>query len=257
MFEDNMRTEAIPERVYTLCKIVEKKPLSSAELRERMEPEYLQNGSIYFPTYRSAAQELGLIAILDGMVTLCVEPKVVASLESMRRFINAHPERISGGEFYRVTQEYFRRGDKILTQEANVVNLAGSLSVSLGIRISGDEMRAWRFWATYLGFGFLQNMLLLPNAATFLRDAIVNSHLDRGMYSFGDFIAAIRPYCEIVFDEEISNHVLNYGVSNGLRTLHDMGIIRMEHILDQHDIWTLYPVSFHQIAGTVTNVTIL
>ena len=38
MFQNKMVTPAIPERVYTLCKIVEKKATSSAEVKERMEP---------------------------------------------------------------------------------------------------------------------------------------------------------------------------------------------------------------------------
>lgn len=257
MFDNNMRTEATPERVFVLCKIVEKKPLSLAELKERMEPEYLQNGSVYFHTYRNVAQELELISISDNMVSLCVEPTVVASLESMRRYVNARLERFHEGEFYKVTHEYYRRGSSILSEKPNIVNLAGSFSASLGIRVDGDDMRAWRFWASYLGFGSMQDMLMLPNAATFLHDAIANAALEKRNYSFGEFVGAIRPYCGIVFGEEVSNRVMNYGVSNGLRTLHDLGEIRMEHIMDQQDIWSLYPLPAHQRSETVTNVTIL
>ena len=41
MFQNKMVTPAIPERVYTLCKIVEKGAISSAEIKEKMEPAYL------------------------------------------------------------------------------------------------------------------------------------------------------------------------------------------------------------------------
>ena len=41
MFREKMVTPAIPERVYVLCKIVEKGPISSSELKEKMEPAEL------------------------------------------------------------------------------------------------------------------------------------------------------------------------------------------------------------------------
>ena len=40
MFQNKMVTPAIPERVYTLCKIVEKKAMSTSEVKEKMEPSY-------------------------------------------------------------------------------------------------------------------------------------------------------------------------------------------------------------------------
>ena len=256
MFDNNMRTEATPERVYALCKIVEKKPMSLAELRERMEPDYLQNGSTYFHAYRNAAEELELISISDNVASLSVDPIVINSLENMRRYVNARMEHFHEGKFYKLTHEYYRRGVNILTEENSVVKMAGSLSASLGISVGGDDMRAWRFWASFLGLGYMQDMLLLPNAAVYLQDAIKNADLNPGQYSFGNFITAIQPYCGMVFDEEVSSHALNYGASNGLRTLHDLGVIKMEHVLDQQDIWSLYPIPAHQIPDTVTNVTL-
>ena len=47
MFKEKMVTTAIPERVYALCKIVEKGPISLSELKDKMEPEFLGNGSVY------------------------------------------------------------------------------------------------------------------------------------------------------------------------------------------------------------------
>ena len=66
----------------------------------------------------------------------------------------------------------------------------------------------------------------------------------------------ISPCINIALELEKNSKKINYGISNGLRTLHDQGIITMEHILDQEDIWTLYPIKAHVIADTVTNITI-
>ena len=100
-------------------------------------------------------------------------------------------------------------------------------------------------------------MFLIPNADVFLIDAIKNSDFEKGKkYSFGEFIQKLTPCCDIVFDLVNGNKNINYGVSCGLRTLHDQEIITMEHILDQMDIWSLYPLKAHPISSTVTNITI-
>ena len=100
-------------------------------------------------------------------------------------------------------------------------------------------------------------MFIIPNAATFLADIISIVGFGKNQrYSFGEFVNRILPYSRMIIDADSSNHQLNYGASNGLRTLHDAGIIKLEHILDQEDIWNLYPLKAHPISGTVTNITI-
>ena len=98
---------------------------------------------------------------------------------------------------------------------------------------------------------------MIPNADIFLRDVITNAGFEKGRrYSFGEFISRILPFSKIIIDSAPANRQLNYGVSNGLRALHDAGIIKLEHILDQEDIWNLYPLKAHAMSGTVTNITI-
>ena len=51
MFQNKMVTPAIPERVYILSKIVEKKAMSTSEVKEKMEPSYLNQKSSYYNDY--------------------------------------------------------------------------------------------------------------------------------------------------------------------------------------------------------------
>ena len=87
MFREKMVTPAIPERVYVLCKIVEKGPISSSELKEKMEPAELNadTSTAYFPDYRTAAEELGLIITSDNMISLAGDPSVIESRQTMRK----------------------------------------------------------------------------------------------------------------------------------------------------------------------------
>ncbi len=49
-------------------------------------------------------------------------------------------------------------------------------------------MRAWRFWATYLGLGNLHDMLLLPNMYQYLKAVLVVIKMKKGEeYTFFRF----------------------------------------------------------------------
>lgn len=259
MFREKMVTSAIPERVYVLCKIVEKGPISGSELREKMEPAELNanTSTVYFPDYRAAAEELGLIITSDNMISLAVDPSVIESRQTMRKYVNGVLRKFSDGLFYQVTHAYYMLGADALKTEKNLSNLGPLMSELTGQKVDAMDMRAWRFWVSYLGLGYLQKMFMIPNADVFLQDVIELAGLEKGKkYSFGEFINRISPYCGIIMDENLKNRRLSYGMSNGLRTLHDAGILKMEHFLDQKDIWTLYPLSVHPIRDTVTNITI-
>ena len=52
------------------------------------------------------------------------------------------------------------------------------------------------------------------------------------------------------------NKKINMAMSNGLRSLHDEGVIQLSHKLDSGDMWFLYEAELHAIKSTVTHVTI-
>ena len=119
-------------------------------------------------------------------------------------------------------------------------------------------MRAWRFWAAYLGFGYLQDMFVIPNADTFLQDIINRAAFDKNKrYSITEFLEKLRPYADIIIDPSSGSKTFNFGASNGFRTLQDAGYIKMEHIMDQEDTWNLYHINELSTNETVTNITVL
>lgn len=257
MFKDKMITTAIPERIFSLCKIIEKGPLNSSDLKDKMEPDYLGNGSVYFNDYKNAAEELGLISISDDVITLAVDSKVLKTIENMRSYINSELELFNKGQFYCVTNAYFEKGSDIFKGDKNIANLAPMFAQMTGIQVDAVAMRAWRFWASFLGFGYLQDMFIIPNANVFLRDIIINSSIEKGkMYSISDFVNMITPMGNIVITDSV-NKKFNYGVSSGLRTLQDIGFLKMEHILDQKDMWTLHPLKAYSNDSTITHITVL
>lgn len=258
MFQNKMVTPAIPERVYTLCKIVEKKATSSAEVKERMEPSYLNQKTSYYNDYRTAAEELQLITITDNVLSLGVDSSVLKSMDTMRFYINGQLDKFREGQFYKVTKAYYDMGESILHGEQNVANMASIMTLKTGVSVDSMAMRAWRFWAAYLGFGYLQDMFVIPNADTFLKDIIKRADFDKNKrYSIVSFLEKIRPYAYIIIDSSKESKTFNFGVSNGLRTLQDAGFIKMEHIMDQEDTWNLYHINELSANEIITNITIL
>ena len=257
MFREKMTTPAIPERVYALCKIVEKRPISSRDLKERMEPSYLNQSSSYFGDYRAAAEELKLIVISDNVVSLAVASSTIHSIFDMRSHVNSMLEEFRMGQFYQITKAYFDMGSEVLSGNKNIAQWDDVFRNRFGIAVDQMALRGWRFWATFLGFGYLQDMFFIPNADVFLRDLISRSGLERNEhYAVSAFVKALCPQGNIVLSGAISEKRFNYGVSNGLRTLHDQGFLKMEHILDFEDLWSLYPMKAHSISGTITHITI-
>ncbi len=255
-----MVTPATPERVYTLCKIVEKGARSATEVREKMEPPVLVGESqVYFADYRTAAEELGLITNDGQMLSLAVDREQISSITAMRQYAITKIRDFPNGQFFRVTKAYFNLDSAVLKGEKNLAALGPTMSDLTKMPVDAMAMRAWRFWVTFLGFGYLQDMFFIPNAKGFVGDIIQHLKLKKGStYSFSQFIDLILPYANIIIcDTDISNHHINFGLSNALRALHDTGIIKLEHILDASDIWNIYPLKAHTISGTVTNITIL
>lgn len=258
MFQSKMVTPAIPERVYTLCKIVEKKALSSSEVKEKMEPQYLNQTTSYYSDYRSAAEELQLITNTDNVISLAVDSGVIKNMDTMRYYINGQLDRFREGQFYKVTKAYYAIGEKILHGEQNVANMASMMTLKSGIQVDSMAMRAWRFWAAYLGFGYLQDMFVIPNADAFLQDIIKRADFDKNYrYPISEFLKKLKPYSDIIIDTENGDNTFNFGVSNGLRTLQDSGYIRMEYIMDQEENWNLYHIDALSANEKVTNVTVL
>ena len=258
MFKNKMVTPAIPERVYALCKIVERGAVASSEVKEKMEPAYLKQTTSYYNEYRTAAEELHLITITDNVLSLGVDPSVLKNMDAMRFYINGQLDQFREGQFYKVTKAYYDMGEGILHGEQNVANMASVMALKTGITVDSMAMRAWRFWAAYLGFGYLQEMFVIPNADVFLLDIIKKVGFEKNKrYSISEFLEKLRPHADIIIDPADGSKTFCFGASNGLRTLQDAGEIKLEHIMDQEDTWNLYHIDALSADETVTNVTVL
>ena len=244
MFAERMVTTAIPERVFELCQIIKKKGVPEDKLKEWMEPRGLGGKTPYFGTVRDAARQLGLISVKENEISLAVAPENVSSPTAMRAYIIKNQSLMKDSLFCAVS-------------EAEMVAL---MSKTLGKKVIEDDMRAWRFWAAYLGFGNLHGkdgMLLLPNLQQYLEAMLLFVEAEHDTeIPFETFMNIIKPYCGMILGEFSEDKKLNLGFSNGLRALHDRGLIQLSHKLDRGDVWYLYESELHAITSAVNSIVI-
>lgn len=258
MFTKNMYTEAIPERIFALCKLVEKGSISKLEAKEKMEPHFLNSTNNYFQVYLTTARELGLIAELDGNLSLIADKEKIKNMNMFRRYVISKLETFKDGYFYKVTEEYSKNGLNLCKEYVNIAESASYFSKAINEKVVENDLRAWRFWASFLGFGYLHNMNMIPNADIFLWEIIKLKKIEmKKLYPIRSFIDELRPYCNILINPESKSKELNIAVSNGLRTLHDQRKIEMHNIPDSKDMWTMIQIDTHAISRIVTHIEIL
>lgn len=269
MFEEKMETEAIPERVLSLCQLLVKGSMQEDEIRKFIEPVSMNQGkSTYFKKVYDAANQLGLVGENDDTkeLSLLVEKNVVESHESLRAYIVGYMEKLMFGQFYKTTKLYIEKSEELFAVDKelqNVSKLAEKLNDMYMIsnenkeelKLRNENMLAWRFWATYLGFGYLHGMFFLPNVAMYLKTCIECSKIETGrVYTMSEFINKLHPYIDICissYGEE--RKMLNMALSNGFRTLHDLGIIELRYENDRQDEWNLTSMELHKFSSLVTD----
>lgn len=263
MFKNKMITEGIPERVYALCCLLKEGPLKLKDVKEMMEPEYLKpdkKSDEYFGKFKNVAIELDLIIEQEGNLILNVEKSVFDSFDSFRIYIIKNLYKYREGNFYKTTNtiynlnvDFIKAGIKSISEKEMLDMLEKSFD-----RLDVKEIRGWRFWASFLGFGNTygdDGMCFIPNSFTYLKNVIYLSTLKtEEIMTLSDFLNLINKDIQIICD--VKSKELNFGFSNGLRMLHDLGYIELSYSMDSSDYYKLYPMELHAFGNNVSHITI-
>lgn len=255
-----MATEPIPIRVFALYNLVaDKKAIEKSKLRKLMEPEELdQDKTSYFSQVLSTALELGIVVEHDGsMIEPSVDKKILKSIGDFRFYSASQLEKFADGDFYRVTGTILNCNEEIFTWGSiSDSPFRAQLKERLGLNLDDKAMRGWRFWAQFLGFGYMNGMYFSPNAYVFVRDTLSKCNLKKNMsIPFPAFLAEIGVFYKELIKVSPEKHYLNIAFSSALRQLHENGEIELQYNKDRQDSMLLYPLQgagyFHE---PVTNI---
>lgn len=135
------------------------------------------------------------------------------------------------------------------------------------------KLIAWRKWATFLGLGwpmrFGQREIIIPDATVRIRPLLSELFPDKTLLPFGTFMERLALHCpeldggtlfrycwQASRGAEERGRRISLMLSTALRTLHGLGVIRLEEQADALENWQLYPAEGnpHQ---QVTHITLV
>lgn len=243
MFTGNMVTEAIPARVFSLYKIVtSKKEITRNEVQSLMEPSEIYEGSSYFSSIIKAAIELKIVDIQDNIVVPLVPKEEMKNIEDFRLYAISKINSFEAEQFFKVTNCIVNINERIYKHTLTDTALLNELSRETGTQITAPMIRGWRFWAQFLGFGYMNNMSFLPNAYVFVKNVLRLMNLEKNKeYEIDDFMLMFDAYGKIISGNLAKERNMNIALSSALRELHDNKEIELKYRSDAEKRWILYP----------------
>ena len=240
---DGMRMEPTPERVLAVCRLAARGGMTREEIREAMTLGTVNERAAdqINKSINVALDELGLLQPKDQILCLAVPPEIVFSPQAFRRYVSAQVFSRKDSTFVMLSKWVIGQNEKLLDMGTwEVMAKTCASQESLLSRLNENAVLGWRFWAAFLGLGYLSGTMLLPNMKQRLEDVLAEGF----RHSFkceeavlaADFIAWLRSR----LPETELGSPLPLAVSSGLRTLHELGLIKLETWRDSDRVMLYY-----------------
>jgi hypothetical protein len=230
---DHMRPGPTPERVLAICRLLSSNPLTEEEMKDRI---YLtKTAATKFGDEWDAvkaAAELGLISFKDNVYSLSVDPSQIATVDAFRRAVAARAFSNKKSTFFRISKWYIGSNDAVFNA-SNWEDKAAA-AVKAGIdKIRDNDMLGWRFWASFLGLGYVHGTELIPNMYIRVRDVLATEFVKS--FAFEEEIPAAEFFDWLLTkipEAKTEDNTINLALSNAIRTLRDMDEIAPAALMD-------------------------
>lgn len=274
MFNKVPNKSAIPERVFELCNIVKDKPQQNDDLKNKIEPDYMEITN-YYNHIKNVAIELNLIKQNENKDIEYIQDKsYLKNMYNLRKYCNSllFSQDNINSQFFKITNCYLNTNEYWLTHTLgrgnDTFNFVRKQINDTTLKDDSDELLAIRFWLSFLGFGYIHefsnSIYLLPNMYIALKDFISLSNFQKGKeYTVSEFFETIEKVSVVGFINDgftsysrdiFSSKTINFAMSNALRQLHDNKEIEIIRNLDSKEIWYLYKNEYHVIEKEITHI---
>lgn len=233
--------EPTPERVYQCALYLQKHSggILRTDFKKAMAmPEICSDssGKIFDTTY-GVLKELGLCSEVDGKIWPSDALKKIKNANDFRRYCARFVFQFEDSLFFNVTQMYCEYAEELMAMRKwDDVNV---FMGQRGLEFHPNVLKGWRLWAPFLGCGYLNDYFMIPNWARRISDLLdtqtefrMNEDIPISKFMF--WLTSQAP--------EVKNSIqgtrIGLGVSNGLKTLNDLGELRVIHMPDA-DLWQL------------------
>lgn len=247
---DGMRWEPTPERVLSVCRLIAHKSMTRDEVRRAMTLGVNGDKEIdqIDKSINVALGELSIIkAEVDNLV-LAVDQDVISSTTAFRRYVSARVFSAKDTTFYMFTKW-------MISQNERIFSLRSWEGMSATCRGEVEELSAlnensvlgWRFWAAFLGLGYLSGTMIIPNMKLRLEDVLATTYTEK--FKFNETILAqdFILWLSAKIPEVDIGDKLPLALSAGLRTLHELGFIELKTWSDST------PIMLYRVDGDPIN----
>ena len=240
---DGMRMEPTPERVLSVCRLIAHQSMTREDIRKAMtlgindEKELDQiNKSIDV-----ALKELSLIKADADKLVLAVDPGVIASSTSFRRYVSSRVFSAKDTTFHMFTKWLIAQNERIFSLKSweGMAKTCGSEVKELSA-LNENAVLGWRFWAAFLGIGYLSGTMIIPNMKLRLQDILASTYTENFKYNETILAQDFILWLSTKIPEVEIGSKLPLALSAGLRTLHEVGFIKLETWSDSTPIMLYY-----------------
>lgn len=240
---DGMRMEPTPERILSVCRLIAHERMTREEVRKAMtlgindEKELDQiNKSITV-----ALEELSLIKADADYLVLAVDPDVIASPTTFRRYVSARVFSAKDTTFYIFTKWMIGQNERIFSMKSweGMAKTCGSEVKELAA-INENAVLGWRFWAAFLGLGYLSGTMIIPNMKLRLEDILATTYTEKFKYNETIIAQDFIVWLSTKMPEVAIGGKLPLALSAALRTLHEVGLIKLETWSDSTPVMLYY-----------------
>ena len=106
--------------------------------------------------------------------------------------------------------------------------------------LNENAVLGWRFWAAFLGLGYLSGTMIIPNMKLRLEDVLATTYTEKFKYNETILAQDFMLWLNTKVPEAEIGGKLPLALSAGLRTLHEMGLIKLEIWSDSTSIMLYY-----------------
>lgn len=235
---DNMRPGPTPERVLSVCRLLENASYTQSELFQLCQLDLEATTEESVKRSLEAAEELKLIKKDSEKYALSMDKDLLESADIFRRAIAPRIFSNKDSTFFKLTEWYIANSEKVMA--LNRFDEFAAEAAKNGVKsVTENDILGWRFWMRFLGHAYQYNKTLIPNMSTRLSDVMSVFEKDTTM-TCTQFLAWLKDNIPEAANS-CRNDSLPLAVSNGLRTLQREGKIELVSTLDAVRV-SLYPL---------------
>lgn len=240
---DGMRMEPTPERVLSVCRLVAHQSMTRDEIRKAMTLGLDDEKAIdqINKSINVALEELSLIRAQADQLSLAVDPKVISTSASFRRYVSSRVFSAKDSTFYMFTRWLISQNEKIFSMKSweGMAKNCGAEVKELSA-LPENAVYGWRFWAAFLGLGYLSGTMIIPNMKLRIEDVLATSYADKFKYNEAILAQDFMYWLTTKLPEVEIGGKLPMALSAGLRTLHEVGLIKLETWSDSTPVMLYY-----------------